>query len=168
MTDSISAVSSASAASSTSSSSSTKLTAATKTQLEALGVDTTNITSETEGQTALKAAQAKSDAQQKAKAAAGGGSEDSIKASAQTLASEMGVSVSSTDTTDDILSNISAKLSELKASAGDDQVKLAELEQYQSEFDTLSTSYTNMQTSQAQLSNSMSGLATYNKASLNL
>lgn len=167
MTDSISAVSaSATSNTSSSSSSSTKLTDATKAQLEALGIDTTNITTEADGQAALKAAEANKETAKMSQAS--NPSEDSIKTDAKSLASELGVSISDDDTTDDILDKISSAISQLREAAGDDQTKLAEVEKYQDEYDTISGDYTNMQTSQAQLTNSMSGLASYNKIYQNL
>lgn len=162
MTDSINAVNSTSAASSASSTSN-KLTAATKAQLEALGVDTTYIKTESDGQIALKQAQAS----QTQKAQANGGSsasKESIKAQIQSLASQVGVSVSQTDKPEDILTKISEKISSLRAEAGNDQSKLAQIEQYQQQYESLSGQMLSMQTSQAQLAASMSGLANYNKA----
>lgn len=168
MTDSISSLSSASSASNSSSSNanSTKLTSATKSKLEALGVDTTNITTEAEGQIALKSAQAKQKAAQHSQAS--NSSEDSIKSEAKSLASSIGVSVADNDSTDTILSNIASKLTEMKADAGEDETKLAEVQQYEQQYEAISGNYTAMQASQAQLAASMNGLATYNKAELGL
>jgi hypothetical protein len=167
MTDTISAVSSASSTSS-SSSSSTKLTAATKAKLEALGIDTTNIATESEGQITLKVAEAKQEATQKAQSSSSNSSEESIKTEAKSLATSMNVSVSDNDTTSDILDKISEKLTSLQQDAGDDKVKLAELGNYQQQYEALTGQYSSMQTSQAQLSNSMSALASYNKVYQNL
>jgi len=167
--ESISALTSASSVSTASSSSTTKLSAATKSKLEAMGIDTTNITTEVQGQTALKAAELKKEAAaQKAGGAQGNSSEASIKADAKSLASQVGASVADDDSIDDIMSKISSKIRELRASAGTDESKLAEIEGYQTQLDSISSTYSAMQTSQAQLSSSMSGLASYNKASLNL
>ena len=162
--DSISSVSSAIAVSSTSSSSAAKLTTATKAKLEALGISTTNITTEAEGQIALKIAQTKAEA---TKSKPPEKQDESIKTEAKTLASQVGASVSDSDSTDEILNKISSKISELKASAGDDQTKLAEIENYQASLDKLSETYASMP-SQAKLDNSMSNLANYNKVSLGL
>lgn len=171
--DSVNSINSTNAASSTSSVSSTSissnqpLTAATKQQLEALGIDTTGIKTEAQGQAALFSAQASSSSAQKPEHKGGGGMSE-IKAQAQQLASEVGVSVSSTDKIDDILSKISDKISQLQAAAGNDETKLAQISQYQSQLQSISASMSSMQASHAQLSNSMSSMASYNKIYQNL
>lgn len=170
--DSINSINPTASTSSIGASSSTntqKLTAATKVQLEALGVDTTNITTETQGQAALKAAQANQEAHHASKGAhKGNSSMDSIKAEATSLASQVGVSVSNTDKVDDILSNISAKISEMQAGAGDDKAKLAQVQQYETQLEAISAEFSKMQSSQQQLSSSMSSMASSNKLYHNL
>lgn len=166
--NSIGAVSNTAAASSTTASTAsttaTALTSATKAKLEALGIDTTNIKTEADGQSALIAAQ---QTQKKAHAnKSGNSSEQEIKTESKELASQVGVPVAEDDTTDTIISNVSEKISELQASAGDDEAKLAEVNQYQTQLETISSEYSQMQASHAQLSNSLEGLARYNKTSM--
>jgi len=148
------------------SASSTKLTQATKLALQSLGVDTTNITTETQGQTALS--KAKAEEAKKSQAPHGNPSEDSIKASAKSLATTVGVAIADKDSTSEIISKISAKITELKASAGEDKTKLAEVDNYQTQLDAISNSLASAKSGQAQLSGSMNGLANLNKIYQNL
>ncbi|MFA7658481.1 MAG: hypothetical protein WCY19_03515 [Candidatus Gastranaerophilaceae bacterium] len=150
------------------SSTSTALTAATKAKLEALGINTKNITTEAQGQTLLKTAQVKTEAMKKAKDSQKNSSKNSLKTEVKSLASEVGASISDNDTIDGILNKISSKISELRQSAGDDKVKLAEIQQYQSRFEAVSSQYSDRQAAQAQLSGSMNGLANLNKIYQNL
>lgn len=164
--DSISSVSTTSSLNSLSSASTANqpLTAATKAKLDALGVDTTSIKTETQGQVALSAAQTKQEAQKSAHSHQGGNSSmESIKNEAKSLASQVGVSVSDEDKVDDILSKVASKISELQVAAGTDETKLAQVQQYQSQYDSISSSLSNMQAAKAQLSSSMDNMASYNK-----
>lgn len=163
MTDAISSISSnASSSLSASSSSSGKLTDETKKKLEALGIDTANVKTEAEGQAKLKEAHA-AQAHQKPK---GASPMASIEDGAKALASEMGVSVGSKDKLTDIFDNITAKLSELKASAGDDENKKAEVSNYENQYNTLYNEYSQM--AAARNMTGASALANYNKAALGL
>lgn len=181
MTDAISAVSSTGATSKTGSTSSisstTPLTAETKAQLQALGVDTTGITTEAQGQTALLQAQLQQAQQgQQGKKAHGGGNKaemEALKSQALSLASKLGVSVSSDAKLDDIVSAIGPAIEAKMSAAGNDPAKLAEIQELQSEYNELSSAMSNMQAqhsqqqaSQSQLTNSMDALARYNKVSL--
>lgn len=144
------------------------LTAATKAKLEALGIDTTNIKTEAEGQAILKAAEAKPEEIQKIHAPKSSSSINSIKAEVIQLASEVGISVSSSDKIDDILNKIAYKINELIVNAGNDQNKLTQINKYQSELDTLSNELSNMESTHTKLSNSMNTLALYNKIYQNI
>lgn len=165
MTDAISAISSSSVSTSTSSSSAT-LTDATKKKLEALGIDTTNIKTEADGQEKLKEAQAAQAAAQQQGKPQGTNPMETIQDGAKSLAASMGVAVGSKDDIDTIFSNLSTKITELQASAGDDQTKKSEVDGYQLQYDTLYREY-----SQAMAAKNMTGasaLANYNKAALGL
>lgn len=177
---SVNAISSMSGASfsSSSTSSSTALTDATKKQLESLGIDTSQIKTEAEGQQKLKETQA-TQASQSGQSAQGqqqqnGASSeiDTIKAQATDLASQLGVSVSDNDKVEDILENISTKLTEMTVQAGNDPQKLQELSQYESQFEMIGGEYLNLQAqkqaSQGQLTGSLNNLANYNKIFFNL
>lgn len=157
MSMSVSSISSASA-----SSSSVKLSDVTKKKLEALGVDTTNIKTETQGQNKLKEAQAMSN-QQNQQAQGNGVStqQEMVKFEATMLAQKMGIEVSKNDSVSDILSHIQVKLAELKTSAGKDTSMQSEIGQYQSSYD-------NIKQSSQSLSLSMNSMASYNKIFHNL
>lgn len=166
MTNSISAINGSSSVSSTSSSSSKPLSEETRKKLEALGIDTTNIKTESEGQTKLKEAQSA-----QANAQAGGQkppqgalSPEKIKEEVEALASKVGVSVGNSDKIEDIMNNISKKISEIKASAKTDPNKLAEAESFESEYTTLSSELSQMKA--AQNMTGASALANYNKLML--
>lgn len=172
MTDSVNAVGSASEvkeATSINSATNTapKLTDETKAKLKALGVDTTNITSEAQGQIALVQAQAKKEVAHKSKTGENQ-PQEAIKSEAQSLASELGVTVAKGDSIDTILSNISNAISKLQADAGSDETKLSAVKNYQAKYDSISSSYTSMQASHSKLDKSMSSLASYNKIYQNL
>lgn len=171
MSNQISSISSSSTTSTTSSSSSSssssasKLTEETKRKLEALGVDTTNITTETQGQIALLQAQ-----QQQAQQNPEGGNKaemESIKSQATALAGKLGVSVSSDEKVPDIMSAIGSALNAKVSAAGNDQAKIAEVQELQAEYDSISSSLSNMQTQQAQraqaISSNLTNLANQNK-----
>lgn len=149
-----------------SSSSSQKLTEATKKKLEYLGIDTANIKTESQGQVELKVAIQKE--MQKAQATNHGGSEAMIKAQAKDLAYQVGASVSSSQKVGDILTKVSSKITELKQAAGTDETKLSKVYQYQSEYDSIVSSFNNMQTAKNQIATGMDGLANYNKILLGL
>lgn len=169
MTGQISSISSSSATSSTSTSSSAKkLTEETKKKLQDLGVDTTSITTEAQGQIALL--QALQQAQNREQAHHSGEKNEemqSLKSAAISLASQVGVSVSSTDKLPDILSNIANAINNIQSQAGTDQTKLEQAQGYQNQLDAINASLANMQAqkqaAQAKISGSMEGLASQNK-----
>ena len=157
---------------SVSSSSSQKLTEETKSKLQALGLDPSKYTTEAQGQKALTEAQA---AQNSQAAQAGAqhqhaphGGESSIKAEVQALAAQIGIPVGSKDKISDILANVSEKISELKASAGNDPTKLAQVNSYQSQYTAISGEIAQKQSSESKLTGSLQGLANYNKIALGL
>ena len=167
--DAISGVQS-SAVSSNQKNNSTALTDATKKQLESMGIDTSNVKTESEGKTKLQEAQA-SQQQQQAQAAQAKGSnssEQEMKTEVTDLASQMDVEVQNDDSTSTILDNISQKLEELQAAAGTDPSKVQEYQSFESQYNTLNQEYTQSQSSQSMLSSSLSGMANYNKALLGL
>lgn len=168
MTGSISAIGNSSSGSISNNSGSTKLTEETKKKLQALGIDTSNIKTEAEGQAALKEAMAKQAAANHHHDPSKSMSEKTIEDQAKSLASQMGVSVGNNDTLDVILSNISNKIDELQSSAGNDQTKLADLNNYKAKFATLSDEFSQLTVSRSMINNSLQGMANYNRASLGL
>lgn len=170
MTGSINSIGGAGASSSVASSSSSsaqKLTDETKRKLEELGVDTSSITTEAQGQIALMQAM---QTQGGEKSGHGGGNKEemeSLKAEATSLAAQVGVAVSSDEKLSDIMDAIPQAISNLQAQAGTDEAKLSQVKAYQDEFDAISGSLNDMQAqkqaSQAKLTGSLAGMAQSNQ-----
>lgn len=165
--DSISSITSTKPISS-SDSASIKLTNATKVKLEALGINTTNIKTEIQGQAALRTAEEKRKALQKLKTESANRSQEVIKTEAKSLAAQVGASVSDDDSVSDILIKVASKVNDLKASAGDDSTKQAEADQDQAKYEALANEYSSVQAAQSKLSGSMDGLAQLNKIYQNI
>lgn len=164
MTSAISSISSVSVASSSSASSSSALTEDTKKKLEALGIDTSNIKTETEGQQKLKEAQAaQASAQQKPQSNT---SMEIVEDNAKSLASKIGAVVGNDDKIDDIFDKISTKISDLKASAGNDETKKSAAEAFDSEYNTLYSEYNRVLSSMKMTG--ATALGNYNKVALGI
>lgn len=155
-----------------SSSSAQKLTNETKQQLEALGVDTTNITTEAQGQIALLQAQQEHTQAAHLNGHAGSGKEEiqELKSKATELAAKVGVSVSSDEKLSDIMSAVGPAIDAKVSAAGNDQAKIEEAQELQDEYSALSSSLSNIQAQHAQntqgqqaLSSSLDTLAAQNK-----
>jgi len=159
------------------------LTVQTKVQLEGLGIDTSNIKTESQGQITLQSMQGGNSTQEVGQAkqaqgsAAGGGSSelDSLKDEAIALAEKVGVSVSSDDDIDDIMDAISDAITQLQTEAANDPDKIAQVQEYQAEYDTLCQSVSFAQASSeasliqsSSLQTSLNAMASYNKASISI
>jgi len=159
------------------------LSAQTKYQLESAGIDTTNITTESQGQTALQCPQNVQDTQQtqgiqQSQPACGGNSSmESIKEEAVALVQKAGASVSSSDKLDDILDAISHAISNMQAQSANDPQKASQVAQYQADYQSLCQSVSDIQSSAQdssvqsasnQIQSGMNALATYNMASISI
>jgi hypothetical protein len=165
MTDAISSVSSSSVSSTSSNSSSSENSTLKKLkeQLQALGVDVSNITTVAQAQQKLSEVQ---NSQSGSKKPQGNSSMDTIITNVKSLASKIGVELSDNDKPDDMMDKISTKISELTASAGTDETKKSEASAYETEYKTL-----NDELNQAKSAMNMTGataLGNYNKAALGL
>lgn len=173
-----SSTASTASASSTSSSSSQKLTDETKQKLQALGVDTTSITTEMQGQIALLQAQQQQQILQahcEGKSGNGKAEMDSIKSQAVSLAEKLGINVLKDEKLSDIMAVIGPALDAKVLQAGNDKTKLAEVQALQSEYNSLSSSLSKMEAqrsqqaqssssqSSASLSSNLSNIAAQNK-----
>jgi len=149
-----------------------RLTDATKKQLEALGVDTSSIKTESQGQVVLKAAKNTQATQGAKEAHKGNSPQDAIKEQAKSLASKLNITVSSKDDTNAILNKISSAISVLKTEAVGDVQKTQKLAQFQSEYNAIAGAVAGMaaqkQAGHDQINNSLNGMANYNKALLGL
>lgn len=161
----------------------------TKILLESMGINTSNITTEAQGQTALKSAQGTQESQNSQQMQGlppppppeGGNNSqmEAIKEEATSLAQKLGVSVSSADKINDIMDKISTALSKLESDAANNPQKTAQLTEYKTEFQhlyqSLSDAQSAMESSMAQaqvganhIQSSMTGLASYNQASISI
>lgn len=160
---------------SASGSSAAPLSEATKKKLEALGIDTTKIKTENEGQLKLKEAQsgqASHAVKQRQQKSNGGSETQALTEQAKALAAQVGVSISSKDELPDILVKISDKLSDMVVQSAKDPQKLQQIKQYESQFASIAGEFLNLeakiQEKQTKLTGSMDSLASYNKLFHNL
>jgi len=170
MSDSINSVSNSGLASISSGStgSSAKLKDETKKKLEALGIDTSNITTEAEAQALLTKTASAQSAQKGEKPAQGNSTMADIRTQLDNLTAKMGVSTLKQDKIDDIFAKVSAKISDMEGTAGTDPSKLSDVKNYESTYTQLSTEYSKLEQSQSNMDKSMSAMANYNKAYYNL
>ncbi len=176
--NSIGSGASSSASASSNLSSVQKLTDDTKSKLQALGVDTSTITSEAQGQIALLQAQQQQQAQggEKHHGGAGKAEMDSLKSEATSLASKLGISVSADEKLSDIMAAIGPAVDAKVSAAGSDQTKIAEAQELQAEFSTISSSLSTMEAQRQQgakstqaaqgaqaIDSSLANMATQNK-----
>ena len=115
------------------------LTAATKAKLSALGVDTKDIKTESEGKMRLQEAQMSRNSESTDKVSKS--NSDSILEEAKTLAKKLNISVGKHENINDILDKITNKISEMKADAGNDFDKLANVGSYDKELSMLESSH---------------------------
>ena len=159
---SINAASSTSSASaSAASTTAPKLTDDTKQKLQALGIDTSGITSEAQGQIALlQAQQLQAQKGQHGEKSHSGGRKaemDAMKLQATELANKAGVSVSADEKLSDIMAAIEPAISAKVSAAGNDQSKLAEVQELETEYGSISASLSEMQAQHSQGAQSAQG-----------
>lgn len=160
---SVNAISSASTGSASGfSASATQLSQDTINKLKALGLDPTKYTSESKAKQAIEEAQAKQAPQKPSST----DSFSTLKTEAQDLASQMGVVVGNNDKISDIMDKISTQIYELQSSAGTDETKLSQVNDYSAQYSTLSSELSRLEASQ-NMTGAMA-LANYNKAALGL
>lgn len=162
-----------------------KLTEATKQKLEALGIDTSSIKTEAQGQALLVAAQnaqkAKNEQRAQQVQPAGqteqGGSssisaqEETIKAQAKELAKKLGLTVSSDDDISEILGKIATALANIRIQAINSPQMSKQLDELQSQYESLVCSVASLEkqkSSQGQLTGSLDAMALYNKIGFGL
>ena len=141
-----------------------ELSSSTKLKLEALGIDPTTVTSEAQAQSLI----AQAEAQQNSGQQQGGGnsSEQELLSEAKTLASAVGVSVSSNDSLDDIIDNISDQIQVMLDSG--DQSKISAAQGYQAQLASLSDRVDSVQNTQQNIFNAMDMISLSNKYALGL
>lgn len=150
-----------------------KLTEDTKNKLQALGLDPSKYITEAQGQKALIEAQAAqlfqaTQAVAQPQHASHIGFVNSIRTEVEALAAQVGVPVGNRDKMIEVLGSIADKITDLKVSAGTDSTKLAQVNDYQSKYTTISNEIAQKESSESKLSGSLQGLANYNKIALGL
>ena len=122
-----------------------ELSAATKAQLEAIGIDPSTVSSESQAQALIANANGAS-----FKSMLGGqnktnSSDDTYLREAKSLASSIGVTYSSSDSIEDILSNISSKLNQMMSAAQMNPSQMQMIQMYRSQLDQISSNYSQAQ-----------------------
>ena len=144
-----------------------ELSSSTKQKLEALGIDPTTVTSEAQAQSLIAQAEATQHQQNSGQQQQGGNSsEQELLSEAKSLASTIGVSVSSNDSLDDIIDNISAEIQVMLNSG--DQSKVAAAQIYQSQLASISDRADSIQSTQQNIFNAMNMISVSNKYALGL
>ena len=144
-----------------------ELSSSTKMKLESLGIDPTTVTSEAQAQALIAQAEATKN-QQNAGQQQGGGnsSEQELLSEAKSLASTVGVTVSSNDTLDDIIDNISAQLQVMMNSGN--QSKISQAQSLQTQLASISDRADSIQSTQQNIFNAMNMVSISNKYALGL
>jgi len=122
-----------------------QLSAATKAKLEALGIDPSTVSSESQAQALIANAQSASFKSMVSDKQDSNSSEDTYLQEAKALAASVGVSYSSDDTVDDILSSISDKLDEMMSSAAMNPSLMQIVQTYQTQLEQISSNYSQAQ-----------------------
>jgi len=175
MSSTINSISAASSSSENTSVKKSKISDATKRQLEALGIDASNVTSEAQAQSLISAKKTEQSFQnsltgktQDKSDTASQSSESSLISEAKSLAEELGVSVSSDDTFDDITAAISDAIEKLMDKSGNDPQALQRIQAYKTRLSQLNSQYSDVSTSNSNIYAAMSAQAATNKYMLGL
>ena len=154
------------------------LTDATKNKLEALGVDTSKIKTESEGQLKLKEAQSGTQSSQNTQQNQQQNNVNQIQQineQVKLLASQVGVEINKSDNLNTVLNNISAKIQVMAVEAVQDPQKLQQVKIYQDALTLIKGEVAGLQAQKEQqeqkqqkLASSMDIMASYNKMFFNL
>ena len=150
---------------------------AKKRQLQSLGIDPTTVSSESQAQSIINAKKAEKSFQdslttktqatdkttQKAES-----SESSLISEAKSLAEELGVSVSSDDTFDEITAAISDAIEKLMDKSANDSQALQQIQIYKTRLSQLNNQYSDVSTSNSNIYNAMSAQAANTRYMLGL
>ena len=144
-----------------------ELSSTTKLKLEALGIDPSTVTTEAQAQTLIaqaEAAKQQNNAEQQQQG--GNSSEQELLSEAKNLATEVGVTVSSNDSLDDIINNISKEIQVMLNSG--DQSKASSAQSYQAQLASISGRAEAIQSTQQNIFNAMDMISVSNKYALGL
>jgi len=142
-----------------------QLSEETKQKLQALGIDPSTVTSETQAQALIAAAQQKiqqtnNDSSSKNTCCT---SECELIARAKNLASKIGVQTSSNDSLTSLIDKITSKLTSLETQTAVDDKNKSEIQKYKSELTTIKNEYAEVNTNQNSLITAMTLTANLNK-----
>ena len=164
---SISSIGSTQAAAISTHKSSEELSTETKKKLEALGIDPTTVTSEAQAQTLIAQAEAAKQQNNTGQQQQGGNSsEQELLSEAKSLASTVGVTVSSNDSLDDIIDNISKEIQVMLNSK--DKSKISAAQGDQAQLASISERADAIQDTQQNIFNAMNMISVSNKYALGL
>ena len=144
-----------------------ELSSTTKLKLEALGIDPSTVTTEAQAQTLIAQAEAAKQQNNAGQQQQGGNSsEQELLSEAKNLATEVGVTVSSNDSLDDIVDNISKEIQVMLNSG--DQSKVSSAQSYQAQLASISGRAETIQSTQQNIFNAMDMISVSNKYALGL
>ena len=144
-----------------------ELSSTTKLKLEALGIDPSTVTTEAQAQTLIAQAEAAKQQNNAGQQQQGGNSsEQELLSEAKNLATEVGVTVSSNDSLDDIVDNISKEIQVMLNSG--DQSKISSAQSYQAQLASISGRAEAIQSTQQNIFNAMDMISISNKYALGL
>ena len=144
-----------------------ELSSTTKLKLEALGIDPSTVTTEAQAQTLIAQAEAAKQQNNAGQQQPGGNSsEQELLSEAKNLATEVGVTVSSNDSLDDIVDNISKEIQVMLNSG--DQSKISSAQSYQAQLASISGRAEAIQSTQQNIFNAMDMISVSNKYALGL
>lgn len=144
-----------------------ELSSTTKLKLEALGIDPSTVTTEAQAQTLIAQAEAAKQQNNAGQQQQGGNSsEQELLSEVKNLATEVGVTVSSNDSLDDIIDNISKEIQVMLNSG--DQSKISSAQSYQAQLASISGRAEAIQSTQQNIFNAMDMISVSNKYALGL
>lgn len=145
----------------------TELSSSTKLKLEALGIDPSTVTSEAQAQTLIAQAEAAKHQNNAGQQQQGGNSsEQELLSEAKNLALQVGVTVSSNDSLDTIIDNISKEIQVMLNSG--DKSKMATAQGFQTQLASISGRAESIQSTQQNIFNAMDMISVSNKYALGL
>lgn len=145
----------------------TELSSSTKLKLEALGIEPSTVTSEAQAQTLIAQAEAAKHQNNAGQQQQGGNSsEQELLSEAKNLASQVGVTVSSNDSLDTIIDNISKEIQVMLNSG--DKSKMATAQGFQTQLASISGRAESIQSTQQNIFNAMDMISVSNKYALGL
>ena len=163
---SISSISNTQAAAISSYKTETDLSSTTKLKLEALGIDPSSVTSEAQAQILIAQAEAAKQQNNTGQQQGGNSSEQELLTEAKNLATRVGVTVSSNDSLDTIVDNISKEI-QIMLNSGD-KSKVSTAQGFQTQLASISERAEAIQSTQQNIFNTMNMISVSNKYALGL